>query len=155
MVFGHYTVKLKSVVINPRNIVVARDVYVNGYDGGGGHSYWTCDTSDKRLYNEQQLEGRDIFVIAVPPDWEPNDYIMDLTGFFNQDACNDGRIECYPERIANAYTTFWGWRQSDDVLHQGYEHSEMPLCFKAHSATSSIVDKAQDHGINGCCARDI
>jgi hypothetical protein len=132
-IFGHYTIKLKSVVTNPRNIAIARDVYVHGYEGGAGHEYWKhndddgyVDMSDVERYRQGHLSGRDLFVVAVPPSYRPKSYYMDITGRFDSDVYGGEQRQSDHYPTSNHYARYWQWRHGKDTMSQEYEPTDMP-----------------------------
>jgi hypothetical protein len=78
MLFGHFTIKLKSVVINKDLLVSANDVYIREYVKGAGHTF---NTDAERL--NPDLERKDLYCHVVPPDWSPKSKFLDVTGRFN------------------------------------------------------------------------
>jgi hypothetical protein len=125
MIFGHFTMKLAPVVRNSANLVVGRDIYITDYEGGGGHEYWQYTTDDRARYLRGELAGRDLFVVAVPPNYEPKDDVMDICGEFDPRVfggeTHDGH---YP--TAPYYQQFWAWEHGVDSLHRSYEELDMP-----------------------------
>jgi hypothetical protein len=126
MIFGHFTVKLRALVRNKNLITVGRDVYVNGYEGGGGHKYWSYDGQDRQRYLNNEMEERDLFVVAVPPTYRPSDDMFDICGRFDPTvySSEDSVEKHYPS--AGVYAPYWGWRHGIDPLKQNYECRDMP-----------------------------
>lgn len=120
MIFGHFTLKLKSVVVNRKMLTIGRDMFIKKYLGGGGHVYWQVSDNHQGEYQSGQLEGHDLFVVAVPPDFDPVTNIMDITGKFDTRIVYDDQpILHYPS--ANIYKDYWGWVHGREPSNRKYE----------------------------------
>lgn len=128
MINAHYTLKMKSLVMNPDLIEICPNVLVVGYGGGAGHVYWQpYNSDDVQRYKSSNINGRDMFITAVPPDWTPPCFVMDITGRFNPEWFNNGTESNqlhYP--TAPAYTMHWGFHYGVHQLKQRYETVEHP-----------------------------
>jgi hypothetical protein len=78
MLFGHFTVKLKSVVYNKELLVTANDVYIRKYIKGAGHEF-----NKPERFALLDDNRKDLYCIMVPPDWSPTSKYLDITGRFN------------------------------------------------------------------------
>jgi len=128
-------------VLNPELIEISPNVLITGYGGGAGHVYWDAnDPSHVERYRNGNISGHDLFITAVPPDWTPPCYVMDITGRFNPEWFNAGtsapRLH-YPS--AHAYVRHWGWHYGVHQLKQRYENTEHPrtntVCLQRYQRT--------------------
>jgi hypothetical protein len=62
VVYGHYTLYLRTIVTQPERIIIAYDIYSTGYFGGNGPDVWdACDEDDVSGFADNVM-ARDIFV---------------------------------------------------------------------------------------------
>merc|ERR1712167_552484 len=87
--YGNFTFYSKAIVTNPRNVIIARNIFVQGYVGGNDCTF---------IQDEADASGNiNGSLIAVPLPYGdatnlPNP--LDITGFFNnglEDGINAGK----------------------------------------------------------------
>lgn len=99
----------KSVVVNPELMHTVEDVYVRSYVGGADSRYWAYTRPDRARYMDGNIHGRDIFWVAVPPDWKPRSKFTDITGCYDPSIITDDEDQIAHYPTARAYAEFWGW----------------------------------------------
>lgn len=116
LIFAHFTVYFKTIVLQPASICIMRNVYTSEYVGGNGIAAWNpLDEEHVRCYAENDLIC-DMFVVpllmsrangdldgATPCNWQP------VTGYMPQALNADVSVQrmVYFEGC-DAFTHHWG-----------------------------------------------
>lgn len=95
---GHFTFQEKAVVEEPRNIMIAEDIFIQNYVRGFNTNFITMDDIDSQVRaNGGVTQGANsMYSFIVPIDYEMEDYrshghILDLRGFNNRLHIGDER----------------------------------------------------------------
>lgn len=151
MIFGHFTMMQKAVVIRPELLANVPNVLVSNYGGGADHDFFDLlNEEHRRRYANGEVQGMDIFVTAVPPDWRPKDIMMDITGRFNPAYVEEpaGAPLHYP--TAEWYRSKWGWQHGATVPHVKHESEELPrtntLCLQRYQRLYEWHGSVQSSG---------
>ncbi len=109
MHYCNFTAYGKPLVLYPDRSVVVTNISSAGYLGGHGHRFFPYDDMVLLDYRGGNLDY-DIFVCAVPLEWEDNRTIIDITGSYDSERCKDpmAHIPHYPS--AKLYAEHWGWK---------------------------------------------
>jgi hypothetical protein len=117
MHYGNFTMYLKTVVTHPQYMLIHDDVFCSEYLGGEDISFWDPCHPDHRDEYISRDHMRDIFIIAVPADFDPlkssgsgTCRYRDITGRLPDGLSADERTHkdaSYPS--AEAYASFWNW----------------------------------------------
>ena len=145
---GHYTFYHKSVVKQPKNIILAEDIFAQSYVSGEGTNVFEGhgggrDPADHSFATElsQDTFTRDIIPIWIPArDATPIKNPLDITGFYSHDTLNTSNTtlrntdEHYPN--AAAYSTALGFDRlqnygSQDDFLAPVRHLNT-ICFQGH-----------------------
>ena len=126
--YGHFSFYCKVIIKVFENIVVARAPYIRKYVKGG-----TLNFNDARSdihirdYREGNLEvNRDCFALAVPWNFTPEHWYMDLTGTTHKAWAEHGQKHYYP--TAAIYTKLWGWEHHPENPLRRHISSEEDAC---------------------------
>jgi hypothetical protein len=107
-----------TVIHNTDNITIMPHTYATAYKGGAGTKIFNpCSDDHVSVFQEGNCSIADLFVVAVPYDFECAEYWTDITGEMNKlmyvnDASDHNRKQSndmlmYP--TANLYQATWGW----------------------------------------------
>jgi hypothetical protein len=122
--FTNASVYAKALVLHEENVCRVENVYSQAYLGGYGHSIVSYDEETHLEYSEGKNPG-DIFVCAVPCNWQPEHCVLDVTGRFDPNviaSSHDRKL--YPS--AHVYAPYWGWHESTDIGNKNFfESAEM------------------------------
>ena len=155
---GHYTFYHKSVVKQPKNIVIAEDIFASSYVSGEGTGIFG-DGDDGVLDELREQLGDDRFKKDLIPIWIPDDARgnqgkienpLDLTGFYgpgilnDQNSSLDTQVPLYPN--AKALSAAYGFNElsaftSDDRFLAPIR-SLNTVCFRGHSLSYDPKTKA-------------
>ena len=146
---GHYTFYHKSVVKQPKNIVIAEDIFASSYVGGEGTNMFA------NLADLTKQIGGDRFTGDLIPIWIPNDAAtgkpgkiqnpLDLNGFFGRGILNDQNSDLvdqphYPNAAAIAklyrFDEFSDYTQDERFLAP--IRSLNTVCFQGHSLSYDL-----------------
>lgn len=129
-----FSMRMKSVVEQTRQVQVLRDVLVRGYEGGLSpqRAFNANDQSHRDAYRQGDTMGLSGFFCAVPLGWRPVGMRLDLTGSLpwasNYRGNRDAELGSYP--YAEIYANFWGWQVAPDPLNLTYN---VPLQYGPHN----------------------
>jgi hypothetical protein len=154
---GHYTFYHKSVVKQPKNIVIAEDIFANSYVSGEGTAIFGDNGQGGKDVIEDLTEQlglsrmtKDLIPIWIPAGSPKIENPLDLTGSYGPTILNDqnsdleGRGPHYPN--ADAITKKYGFDQlsaftSDDRFLAPIR-SLNTVCFRGHSLSYDNKSKA-------------
>lgn len=141
--YGTYTYYSKSVITEPRNVYVAYNVFVDGYEGGLGTSCYRrgVDTYNpkRNIYGSTRRKTDSVFVLAVPRGDNRYPKQIDLAGRFRSNNIkfygleNDTGLQ-YDG--AYYYNVFWGWDNDNIGLKSSMPHSKYEM---DHAVPNSIM----------------
>ena len=146
---GHYTFYHKSVVKQPKNIILAEDIFAQSYVSGEGTSVFEGqgegrDPAENCFATElaQDTFTRDIIPIWIPDNDEnpPIKNPLDITGSYSNEVLNTGNttlrntVDHYPN--ARAYSDSLGFDRlqnygSQDTFLAPVRHLNT-ICFQGH-----------------------
>jgi hypothetical protein len=107
MLFGHFTVNLKSVILNKMLLATADDVYIRKYIGGAGHVFKTTPGG-----------AGDLYACIVPEDWVPPCTFLDVVGTYNPNVVSIADTK--PQwPTAGAYKEIWKFHHSSYEPERG------------------------------------
>lgn len=85
LIFGHFTMYLKSLVMRPEYIVHIENVYGKEYVGGCGHDFWDpLDKFDRQAYFEGEMV-HSCFAFPMHPNERIEKPTIDITGRMHPD----------------------------------------------------------------------
>lgn len=145
MHYGNFTINLKTVVWDPKHLIVLRNVLVTGYKGGFGVQCWDpLDEMDVEDYTSNVLD-KDIFVIPEYANRRIDANVFDITGRFHQDlkaSVSASRQIDYT--LSKTLSSIWSWKNLKGVrlLYDSNYHEARynTLCFKGHNQFYSKHD---------------
>lgn len=100
MHYGNYTFNHKSIVMNPKNIIVASDVMFGGYRGGNGTRFFNDDDIGNILSNKKNVlrnaSRSSIMSIMLPAEENQfNHHPIDVSGWYQNDNKQDLKDQHY------------------------------------------------------------
>lgn len=144
---GHYTFYHKSIVKQPKNVILAEDIFAQSYVSGEGNGVFPSigDKDDGKDAFENQI-ANDTFTHDIIPIWIPagiHDDIqnpLDITGSYSNDVLNTSNTTIsdnkphYP--FADLYNTAMGFSRlqnygSTDQFLSPIRHLNT-ICFQGH-----------------------
>lgn len=159
---GHYTFYHKSVVKQPKNIVIAEDIFASSYVSGEGTGIFGDNPKNSdgsagldviQDLTEQLGASRmtkDLIPIWIPAESTKIENPLDLTGFYGPGILNDQNSELenqeplYPN--AKEITTAYGFDQLSafvsDARFLAPIRSLNTVCFRGHSLSYDKKSKA-------------
>jgi hypothetical protein len=156
---GHYTFYHKSVVKQPKNIVIAEDIFASSYVSGEGTGIFGQDYEGGVLQELADQLGDDRFKKDLIPIWIPNgandkpakiENPLDLNGFYgpgilnDQNSSLDNNAPLYPN--AKALSVVYGFDQlsafTSDDRFLAPVRSLNTVCFRGHSLSYDPKTKA-------------
>jgi len=146
---GHYTFYHKSIVKQPKNIILAEDIFAQSYVSGEGTNVFEGQGSEREpAENCFATElAQDTFTQDIIPIWIPDDPAnppiknpLDITGFYSNEVLNTSNTtlrnvtEHYPN--AAAYSSALGFDRlqnygSQDQFLSPVRHLNT-ICFQGH-----------------------
>lgn len=143
---GHYTFYHKSVVKQPKNIILAEDIFAQSYVSGEGTSLFQGEGDDHSFSSEI---ANDSFTCDLVPIWIPGagkpkiQNPLDISGFYSNQVLNMGNTtistsdEHYPN--ADKYSTALGFDRlqnygNPDNFLAPVRHLNT-ICFQGHQLT--------------------
>jgi hypothetical protein len=153
MHYGHFTLYAKTVVYKPEMVVRVDNIVVKDYLGGNGVRLWNVlEQRDIDAFRSNELY-KDIFPVAVRPDFRLETYFLDMTGRFND--------RLHPNEEAKKATAFppmdrilseiWGWRSVFSPLQNEYFANIAAkfntLCFQEHQKLYNHATRQWDRVI--------
>ncbi len=145
MHYGHFTINIKSLVLQNKNVVQGRNVYCKAYLGGAGHAIWDpCSNQDRQDYRSNELV-KDIFLVAVLINYRQDNWHMDITGAYSTNlqvnsSCNEKTLY----ETAAMYSELWGWGNPTDPTIAGYYSYGVP---KTNTIVFQEHESAWNHGL--------
>jgi hypothetical protein len=145
---GHYTFYHKSIVKQPKNVILAEDIFAQSYVSGEGTNVFEGqgDGREPAAHSfatelAQDSFSRDIIPIWVPTgEYGPLQNPLDITGFYSNQVLNAGNTtistseEHYPN--AAAYSTALGFDRLQNYGDQDEFLSPVrhlnTICFQGH-----------------------
>jgi hypothetical protein len=116
----NYTFYAQAMVRQHKNIVRINNIFVHKYLGGNGHLMF--DSFDQQAYVQDGLRGasnnKSIHVVAVPPDWTPNDQFIDCVGYHDVQVAgyqSTSADTAYHYPSAPLYAKFWNWHHQQNT----------------------------------------
>lgn len=113
MVHGHFTLYFKTIILAEEKIIIARNIYCNGYIGGNNASFWNAAPGhpDKDDYNQGRM-NKSFFSCAVPISYKPKNGTsnLDITG--EHHLALEASVSIEPELhypSAAIYRDHWKW----------------------------------------------
>jgi len=145
---GHYTFYHKSVVKQPKNIILAEDIFAQSYVSGEGTSLFQGEGDDYSFSSEIANDSftRDLVPIWIPGDGKPTiQNPLDITGFYSNQVLNMGNTTIsttnahYPN--AEMYSTALGFDRlqnygNPDNFLAPIRHLNT-ICFQGHQLAYS------------------
>lgn len=129
--FGTYTYYSKSVILVPKNVYVARNVFVDGYSGGMGSTPYKRDPASynprRNVYGISSRKTDSVFVLAVPRGGDRYPQQIDITGRFRSFAISHYGLDTEKELHydgAYYYNRFWGWQNDNIGVESSMPHSK-------------------------------
>jgi hypothetical protein len=107
---GNFTFYAKPAILVPKNIAFAENIYCTEYNGGNGTRFWPYEDFAKQNLRDGNVEGYDLFCVAVPLEFDVKRRFIDMVGHYNKNLCNDVNDDTpsqYPS--AREYADYWGW----------------------------------------------
>jgi hypothetical protein len=120
--FINFSFYEKAVIHEKRNIAHAPSVYVKDYLGGNGVVPFTMD--DVEEYRQGHTGGKTMHFVAVPPNWEPEAFVMDVMGYFDPVIAGHAEVARRHYPSADLYSQVWGWKHSGYNFRDLYKVSE-------------------------------
>ena len=143
---GHYTFYHKSVIKQPKNIIMAEDIFAQSYVSGEGTGLFEGEGDDNSFSSEIANDSftRDLVPIWIPGSDKPKiQNPLDITGFYSNQVLNMGNTtlptdnEHYPN--ADKYSTALGFDRlqnygNPDNFLAPVRHLNT-ICFQGHQLT--------------------
>ena len=134
--YGNFTFYSKAVVTNPRNVIIARNIFCQGYVGGNDCKWLTATT-----YNAEDGHKGSLMSILLPAGETrdlPNP--LDITGDFN--GGGDGSAKAHYSQAASYRKTFnLSEHQRDvgepDVFLERQVHQNT-ICYRGHQFSFDV-----------------
>ena len=147
---GHYTFYHKSVVKQPKNLILAEDIFAQSYVSGEGTNVFEGGDDEHNFASEIANDSfsRDLIAVWIPNKDEDGKQVrvqnpLDITGFYSNQVLNVGNTtietndEHYPN--ASAYSSALGF---DNLQNYGNPDSFLApvrhlntVCFQGHQLT--------------------
>ena len=140
---GHYTFYHKSIVKQPKNVILAEDIFAQSYVSGEGTNVFPpgSDTGNFAEQMQNDTFEHDIIPIWIPGGEHPDiQNPLDITGTYSNKVLNatnttiNDRVAHYPN--ANAYSTKLGFDRLQDYGVEGQFLSPIrhlnTICFQGH-----------------------
>lgn len=110
MHMGNFTIYLKSAIIQNKYLAYADNIMCKAYLGGAGCSLWDpLNVDDLRDYHDGNLYN-DIFAVAVPVNYRPDSWYLDITGRYHPSLNANRSAELATlYSSADIYAAHWGW----------------------------------------------
>jgi hypothetical protein len=139
MHFGHFTMYAKSLVLENRMLIWARNMYIAGTVGGAGTKFWNYSDDDENrcgrsAYLNAELNA-DLIACAVPIHWKPDRWHLDATGAYNPALYNPRTREPLHHPGAETYAAYWQWRNNASAAFT----QQSPLGSNATPPTANTV----------------
>jgi len=140
MHYGHYTFKSKAFVQQPRNIIIAENIFAQGYVGGNGTVFHTAEEDPKDASMHVWLTG-----LHKRPPQSP----LDMSGYFG----GHGAPNTKPHMAGAGYHQINGnWSQmsadneDDDPMRSilENEHKVNTVCYQGHQFNYSLTTRMYD-----------
>merc|ERR1711977_146295 len=132
--YGNFTFYSKAVVTNPRNVIIARNIFCQAYKGGNDCT-WKKDSQDN---------GSLISIILPAGETRNLPNPLDITGQFNGGGDGDGKAH-YSQ--AKAYKTLFNWEEHQkevggpDMFLDREQHRNT-VCFRGHQFSYDLSTKS-------------
>lgn len=69
MIYGHYTMYSKTIVLHPEMLILGHNAYCDGYISGGGVLAWDPLNDDHESEFKDGILNRDLFVTLLPMNY--------------------------------------------------------------------------------------
>ena len=141
--YGNFTFYSKAVVTNPRNVIIARNIFCNGYVRGNDCK-WLKNT-DKYKPNTGEHEGSLISVILPRDECRNLQNPLDMTGAFNGFS---GSNEASHFSAAEALDRFFHFSDhqrdlsADADVFLTRRRSQNTVCFRGHQFSYDVTKGA-------------
>ena len=162
---GHYTFYHKSVVKQPKNVMIAEDIFAHSYISGEGTALFSGEEELQRQMNSSH------FIADLIPIWITEKHVrrrrgepqpdttkmpkitnpLDLTGYYGSNILNDQNSNLtddkphYPmaEQLSNLYQfgKYSNYTGGDDAFLAPIRHLNT-ICFRGHSISWSQAKKS-------------
>jgi hypothetical protein len=148
MHYGNFTMYLKSIIYKPDNVVLAENIYANGYVGGNDVKFYT--EKEGRSYEVATAKKGSMYACLVPAAAGRSEYELpnplDSTGAFStnnpQLANMNGSRSGYHYATAAYYAKKYGFNNDSSASStpdsRGYVHDVVDqyntVCFQGHQS---------------------
>ncbi len=131
----------KAVIEKGANIFIAHAVFISGYDGGLGSTFYK---RGEKTYNPRMDKYNDdsIFVICLPRSERPKQNPISITGSFqwlSQELFDieENRLGQLHYSQAVWYNRYWGWKQM--ALNQGLDDEMYNMFVNERSSPNAVT----------------
>lgn len=154
---GHYTFYHKSIVKQPKNVIMAEDIFAHSYISGEGSSLFPAETDGKNKSFQEQLSGdrftHDLIPIYIPTEdgkYPKPKNPLDITGSYNANTLDANNTTLDDDdahyKNAGAYAKALGFDRLQN--YAGDEQFLAPIrhlntvCFQGHQLAYDPNKKA-------------
>lgn len=110
MHYGHFTIKVRTVITEPKNIVLLPNIMYKDYVGGYDLKVWDpLNEDDIASFQEGNLH-KSVFVVPMWSHWSMKTSAIDITGRFHPSLPTDKETaDATRYDLAPVLTQLWGW----------------------------------------------
>lgn len=154
VIFMNISMYTKAVVLNPRCMQRAFNVFCSGYFGGCGTSVWSNNNTQHQQAMRNHQPIRDILLVPKLMHEHSDLTMRDITGRLHPSLPVGNELQKeMAYRCSKAFCTLWGFahnRECAPLQEREFENTSLEM-FNAHTNTIGFADRQDSYNPNTKC----